>query len=98
MQGTLALLDELDRIRAGVFSVILVSVKSTSRSSSSTTFSNTAPNRTPEDLRFALGGEIDRFRVAAALDIEDAVVAPAVLVIADEVPFRIGGECVLPCR
>jgi hypothetical protein len=35
-------------------------------------------------------------RVAAALDVEDAGVAPAVLVVADQGPLRVGGERGLP--
>ena len=44
------------------------------------------------DLGLGLGGEIDHLRVAAALEVEDAVVAPAVLVVADQRPLRIGRE------
>src|SRR5581483_4087866 len=44
------------------------------------------------DLRLCLGGEPDHLRVAAALQVEDAAVAPAVLVVADQRPLRIGGE------
>ena len=44
------------------------------------------------DLRLGLGREADRLRVAAALEVEDAVVAPAVLVVADELARRIGGK------
>ena len=45
-----------------------------------------------EDLRLVFRRKIDRLGVAAAFDVEDAVVAPAMLVVADEVAFRIGGE------
>ena len=45
-----------------------------------------------EDLRLGLGREADRLGVAAALEIEDAVLRPAVLVIADQGAVGIGGE------
>ena len=45
-----------------------------------------------EDLRLGLRREPDHLRVAAAFDVEDAVVAPAVLVVADQPPLGIGGE------
>ena len=51
------------------------------------------------DLRLGLGGEADHLRVAAALEVEDAVVAPAMLVVADQVPLRDrprASSC--PCR
>ena len=44
------------------------------------------------DLGLRLGGEADHLRVAAALEVEDAVVAPAVLVVADQRALGIGRE------
>ena len=44
------------------------------------------------DLRLGVGRQADDLGIAAVLEIEDAVVAPAVLVVADEVPLGIGGE------
>ena len=44
------------------------------------------------DLRLALFGQLDALGVAAALDVEDAVVGPAVLVVADEPAIGIGGK------
>jgi hypothetical protein len=44
------------------------------------------------DLRLALPRQADGLRVAAALEVEDAVVAPAVLVVADEATARVGRE------
>ena len=52
--------------------------------------------RRPVDLRLRLGREADHLRVAAAFEVEDAVVRPAVLVVADQVALRIGGERRLP--
>src|SRR5262249_57432964 len=44
------------------------------------------------DLRLGLGREADHLRVAAILEVEDAGVAPAVFVVADQLPGGIGGE------
>eukprot|EP00968_Pinguiococcus_pyrenoidosus_P005034 scaffold327_cov257-Pinguiococcus_pyrenoidosus.AAC.11 len=46
----------------------------------------------PVDLRLVLLGEVDGLGVAAALEVEDAVLVPAVLVVADEVAVRVGAE------
>ena len=48
------------------------------------------------DLGLGLGREADRLRVAAALEVEDAVVAPAVLVVADQQPLGSAESVVLP--
>src|SRR5690606_41133465 len=45
-----------------------------------------------EDLGFGLFGEGDHLGVAAALEVEDAVVGPAVLVVTDEAAVGIGRE------
>ena len=45
-----------------------------------------------EDLGLRVGLQADALGVAAALDVEDAVVAPAVLVVADERPVRLRRE------
>ncbi len=45
-----------------------------------------------EDLRLAVGLQPDALGVAAALDVEDAVIAPAVLVVADQRTVGLGGE------
>src|SRR5579871_2869713 len=44
------------------------------------------------DLRLGLGGQLDAFGVAAAFEIENAVLAPAVLVVTDERAVRIGRQ------
>ncbi len=44
------------------------------------------------DLRFLFFGKVDAFGVASALEVEDAVLAPAVLVVADEAAGGVGGE------
>ena len=43
-----------------------------------------------EDIRLVLWGEVDGLGVTAPFDIEDAVFAPAMLVVANQVAFRIG--------
>ena len=49
-----------------------------------------------EDIRLVFRRQVDRLGVAAPFDVEDAVVAPAMLVVADEVAFRVGRSVVLP--
>src|SRR5665213_3430197 len=44
------------------------------------------------DLRFRFLAQLDHLRVAPALEVEDAVARPAVLVVADQRPVRIRGE------
>ena len=44
------------------------------------------------DLRLVLFLEVDALCVAAALDVEDAVVCPAMLVVANELAVRVGGK------
>jgi hypothetical protein len=48
------------------------------------------------DLRLVVGVQADDLGVAAPLEVEDAVVAPPVLVVADERAHRVGGEGRLP--
>src|SRR5579872_257560 len=48
------------------------------------------------DLRLILFRELDAFGVATTLKIEDAIGAPAVFIIADQIARRIRGECRLP--
>ena len=45
-----------------------------------------------EDVWLALAREVDGLRIAAALDVEDATRAPAVLVVADEQARGVGGK------
>ena len=49
------------------------------------------------DLGLALSAEVDALSIAAALDVEHAVLRPAVLVVADEESVRISGKCGLTC-
>jgi hypothetical protein len=45
-----------------------------------------------KDLRLGLRRQVDRLCVAATLDVEDSVVRPTVLVVADEQAIGIGGK------
>ena len=44
------------------------------------------------DVRLRIFVQVDDFGVAATLKVEDAVVVPAVLVIADQQALRVGGQ------
>ena len=46
-----------------------------------------------EDFRLRLRRQLDHLGVAAAFEVEQAVGAPAVLVVTDELAVRVGGEC-----
>jgi len=50
----------------------------------------------PVDVRLLGGIEADHLRVAAPLEVEDPLLAPPVLVVAEEGPLGIGGERRLP--
>src|SRR6516165_2881260 len=45
-----------------------------------------------ENLRFVLGRQIDGLGVAAPFDVEDASIAPAMLIVANEIAFGVGGQ------
>ena len=45
------------------------------------------------DVRLGLGVEVDDLGIAAALEVEHALVVPAVLVVADELALGVGAEC-----
>ena len=46
-----------------------------------------------EDIRFVFGRQIDSLGVAAAFDVEDAFVTPAMLIVADEIAFGVSRQC-----
>ena len=91
--------DELDRIRAscvlrqrGVVQIQRAAIRINHH-----VFQNRAePASGRVDLRLGLGRELDHLRVAAAFEIEDAGVAPSVLVVADETPLRVTRQRRLP--
>src|SRR5712671_2627810 len=45
------------------------------------------------DLRLALGSEVDDLRVATTLEIEDPVLRPPMLIVANQPAIRISGKC-----
>ena len=53
---------------------------------------NRTETQSRKDIRLGFARQIDRFRVASALDIEDAVVAPAVLVVSYQIALGISGK------
>ena len=55
-------------------------------------FENATEAECLPDLRLAALAQLDRFRVTAAFDIEDAVRPPAVFVVADQSAIWVGGE------
>ena len=44
------------------------------------------------DFRLCFWRQVDRFGVTSSLDVENAVIGPAMLVVTDEQPIRIGGK------
>ena len=91
--GDLGVLNELDRIRAArVLRDARVGVIDDAIFIEHDVLQHGAEAQRLENIRLAFRRKIDRLGVAAAFDVEDAVVAPAVLVVADEMTFRIGGE------
>ena len=87
------MIDELDRVGdAGVLGLAAVVVVGVRRVVEHGVLEHGAEADGVPDLRLALPGELDALGVAAALDVEDAVVGPAVLVVADEIPVGVGGE------
>lgn len=90
--------DEIERIgAAGVFRQRAV-VEIRWRFSSRTTFSSTVPKRAASSRRFRLrfGGQ-NGLGIAAAFEVEDAMLAPAMLVVADQQAGRIC-RCAWSCR
>jgi hypothetical protein len=89
--------DELDRIRAArvvrdarvgvVHAVVFIEHH---------VFEYRAKSQRLKNVRLALGREVDRLRVAAAFDIEDPIVAPAVFVVAQRWLFGSAESVVLP--
>ena len=91
--GDLRVLDELDRIRAArVLRDARVGVIDVAIFIEHDVLEHRAEAQRLKDVRLVFRREVDRLRVAAAFDVEDAVVAPAVFVVADEMALRIGRE------
>src|ERR1700758_1995875 len=92
----LRILDEFYRIRAAgvlrnadvciVYQMVLIEHN---------VLENRAKTERLEDVRFILGRQIDSLGVAAAFNIEDALLAPAMLIVANEIAYGGGRECLL---
>ena len=94
MAGDLGVLDVLDRVRAArVLGNAGVVVVGDARDGvvHDVLEHGAEPDRV-EDLRLLLRAEVDALCVAATLDVEDALVRPDVLVVADELPSGVCGE------
>ena len=90
--------DEVDRgIEPRVFSVIDASSRFSARVSGSiTTFSRMVPKRRAVNLWLGFLRQLDDLGVAAAFEIEDAGIAPPMLVVADKAAVGIARERRLP--
>ena len=89
----------VDRVRnTGIFCNGLVSEIDLAVSVNSYVLEESVSLDSVVDVRLILLGEVDNLCIAAALEVEDAVVVPAVLVVADEKSLRICGKCCLTCR
>ena len=97
--GDLRVADEVDRVGpAGVLrDACVVEVDVVAVLVVDHVFEHRAEPERLEDVGLRLGSEVDRLGVAASLDVKDARVAPAVLVVADQEPLRVGGERGLAC-
>ena len=94
MARDLRVRDELDGVRAaGVLRYARVVVVGHARDGvvHDVLEHGSEPDRV-EDLRLLLRAEVDALCVAATLNVEDAVIGPDVLVVADEETARIGRE------
>ena len=91
--GNLGVVNELDRIRAArVLRDARVGVIDHAIFIEHDVLQHGAEAQRLENIRLVLRRKIDRLGVAAAFDVEDSVVAPAVLVVADQMTLRVGGE------
>src|SRR5260370_36801408 len=92
--GDYGVLDEIHGIcSAGVFGLaVVVVIGNACVRIERHIFENAAEAQRVPDLRFVFLRELDALGVASALEVEDAVGAPSVLVVADQVARRIGRE------
>lgn len=94
LAGNLGVLDVLDGVgAAGVLGQgVIVVVDNTGGRVEDDVLEDGAEFDGVENVRLLLGGETDGLCVAAALDVEDAGVGPAVLVVANELALGVGGQ------
>src|SRR5215471_6323219 len=92
--GNHRILDEFHWIsRAGVFGLaVVVVIGSACMRIEGYIFQHAAESQGIPDLRLILLRELDALGIASALEVEDAVGAPAMFVIADEIARRVRGE------
>ena len=89
----LGVLNELDRIRAArVLRDADVGVIDHSIFIEHDVLKHGAEAQRLENIRLVFRRKIDRLGVATSFDVENSVVAPAMLIVADEMAFRVGGE------
>src|SRR5215470_2174798 len=60
-------------------------------------FQNSTKPQSCEDVRLRFTRQIDRLRVASALDVEDSIVTPAMFIVADQIAFGICRQRGFPC-
>ena len=91
-------LDVVDRIRyASVLSHALVSEINLAILVNSDVLEKSVTTDSFVDIGLALLVKVDNLSVAATLEVEDAVIVPAVLVVTDEKTFRVSREGSLAC-
>ena len=91
------LLDVLDGIRdAGVLGNALISEVDFAVGIDGNVLEESVAADGVVDVGFGVFVEVDNLGIAAALEVEDALVVPAVLIVANEEAFGIGGKVVLP--
>src|SRR5439155_5404163 len=90
----LAVVDEIDRISsAGVFrDALVVKLRPMRVRIDDYIFKDAAETDGVPDLRLALLRQTNGFGIATAFEVEHALIGPAVLVVANEPPFRVGRQ------
>ena len=86
-------MDEFDRVRApGILRNAGVGVIDIAVVIEHNVLEHCAETQCLKNVRLALGRKINRLRVTAAFNVKNAIVTPDMLVIADEMTFRVGRE------
>lgn len=84
----------LDRIgAASVFGYgAIIEINATSDFIIDNILKNTSESNCIKDLRFFLTGQVYTLGITAALNVEDSMIGPAMLIITDQVAMNIGGQ------
>src|SRR4029077_5319567 len=91
--GDLCVLNELDRIRStSVLRDARVGIVNVAIFIEHDVLEHSAEAQRLKDVRLVFWREVDRLRVAASFDVEDALIAPNVFVVANKMTFRISRE------